>query len=78
MTDINLLKRLDGYRDRELGLPASPLDIPVSAEMISAGVSAGLSADIYPGDGPFSEAVVLRIYLAMERARQFEKPAGPA
>lgn len=78
MNDIEHLKRLDRFRDRDLGIAATEVDIPVTADMIEAGISAALSAELYQGDCPFSEAVILRIYLAMERRRISDRSAGQA
>lgn len=69
MTDVDHLKRLNRMRDADLGEGNAELDVPVTAEMVDAGVRAALQAELYPGDAPFSELTILRIYIAMERLR---------
>lgn len=65
---IESLERTNDLRDRELyGRPGAR--VAVSPAMLCAGLHAAFSAELYPGDHPFGDHVIYRIYVAMERAK---------
>lgn len=73
-SQMRTLESMNDLRDREL-YGCSGAKVHISPDMLTAGVTAALSAELYPGDHPFSDHVIYRIYVAMERFR-IEKSAG--
>ncbi|MFC3704468.1 hypothetical protein ACFOOL_06845 [Devosia honganensis] len=71
---IQFLELMNDYRDAEVyGAPG--MHIEVTPQMLDAGERAALSSALHPGDHPFSDHVIFRIYVAMERVRN-GKSAG--
>lgn len=66
--NVQFLELMNDIRDGAMyGAPRGHIE--VSPDMLAAGLDAAFSAELYPGDDPFGDHVIYRIYVAMERVR---------